>query len=324
MQIDLNELNKVWEVKPLKTTGVNEARKILENVATQVLPIMRNRKLKVRTLSEFSPSNPSHMGLNIDGGAEIKIRLRRPEKQWDFFPDEEIIDTMLHELCHNKHGPHNADFYKLLDELKQEYEELMAKGVKGIGMELDLSEKPMGGSSQPGPLPFLHQKALKPAERRANRGTLLPSGTGNTGGDSSKANLNPVQAAAIVAERRRRDELWCGTKSLETHGQETSNNASSSMESRNPISSTLQSRNPISSLQSRNIISSLQSLPQSQETWQCSVCTLINEQLALACEACETPRIKEESPSFSTWSCKFCTLINDSELQRCSACEELR
>lgn len=59
------------------------------------------------------------MGLNIDGGAEIKIRLRRPEKQWDFFPDEEIIDTMLHELCHNKHGPHNADFYKLLDELKQ-------------------------------------------------------------------------------------------------------------------------------------------------------------------------------------------------------------
>lgn len=57
MQIDLNELNKVWEVKPLKTTGVNEARKILENVATQVLPIMRNRKLKVRTLSEFRYTN---------------------------------------------------------------------------------------------------------------------------------------------------------------------------------------------------------------------------------------------------------------------------
>jgi len=58
------------------------------------------------------------MGLNIGGGAEIKLRLRRPEREWDFFPYEQILDTMLHELCHNEHGPHNADFYKLLDEIR--------------------------------------------------------------------------------------------------------------------------------------------------------------------------------------------------------------
>lgn len=29
----------------------------------------------------------------------------------------QVLGTMLHELCHNEHGPHNAAFYKLLDEI---------------------------------------------------------------------------------------------------------------------------------------------------------------------------------------------------------------
>jgi len=66
-----------------------------------------------------SPANPSLLGLNIGPGAEIKIRLRRPNCEWDFFPYEQILDTMLHELCHNEHGPHNAQFYNLLDEIRR-------------------------------------------------------------------------------------------------------------------------------------------------------------------------------------------------------------
>lgn len=46
--------------------------------------------------------------------------------------------------------------------------------------------------------------------------------------------------------------------------------------------------------------------------------------LALACEACQTPRTMEIKSSFKNWSCKFCTLINDNELERCSACGEWR
>lgn len=49
----------------------------------------------------------------------MKLRLRRPNNEWDFFPYDHILNTMLHELCHNEHGPHNADFYKLLDELRK-------------------------------------------------------------------------------------------------------------------------------------------------------------------------------------------------------------
>lgn len=55
----------------------------------------------------------------MGGGAEVKLRLRRPNNEWDFFPYNQILDTMLHELCHNEHGPHNADFYNLLDELRK-------------------------------------------------------------------------------------------------------------------------------------------------------------------------------------------------------------
>lgn len=49
----------------------------------------------------------------------MRLRLRRPNNEWDFFPYDHILNTMLHELCHNEHGPHNADFYNLLDELRK-------------------------------------------------------------------------------------------------------------------------------------------------------------------------------------------------------------
>ena len=73
----------------------------------------------INSFVECSPANPSLLGLNIGGGAEVKIRLRRPNRDWDFFPYENILDTMLHELCHNDFGPHNADFYNLLDQLRK-------------------------------------------------------------------------------------------------------------------------------------------------------------------------------------------------------------
>lgn len=309
--MDLSDFNKVWEVKPLKMTGENEARKILDNVAKQVQPIMHKHKWKVQVLSEFCPSNPSLMGLNIGGGSEIKIRLRRPERQWDFFPYEQILDTMLHELCHNQHGPHNADFYKLLDELRLECEELMAKGITGTGRGFDVPGRRLGGFSQPAPLPLLRQSALAAAERRAQRGTLMPAGPRYIGGDGSiKTALSPTQAAAMAAERRLHDDVWCGSQTLGTHGERANNNASSSMDSRMPISS-VQFQPPHGKIES-------------QDTWQCSICTLINKPLALACEACQTLRSKEVESTFRNWSCKFCTLINDSGLEKCSACGEWR
>jgi len=68
---------------------------------------------------EYSPADPSLLGENIGSGEEVRLRLRRPDRDWDFFPYEEILDTMLHELCHNKYGPHNTQFYNLWDEIRK-------------------------------------------------------------------------------------------------------------------------------------------------------------------------------------------------------------
>jgi hypothetical protein len=51
--IEGGDLCKVWEIKTLGLVGDGEARKVLEDVAKQVQPIMRKRKWKVPLLSEF-------------------------------------------------------------------------------------------------------------------------------------------------------------------------------------------------------------------------------------------------------------------------------
>lgn len=51
--MNLNDLNKVWEIKTLKKVRENEAKEILEKVAKQVEPIMRKRRWKVHVLYEF-------------------------------------------------------------------------------------------------------------------------------------------------------------------------------------------------------------------------------------------------------------------------------
>ncbi|KAL2474404.1 zinc ion binding [Abeliophyllum distichum] len=227
--MDLNDLNKVWEVKPLKKDREAEAKEILENIAKQVQPIMRKRKWRVKILSEFCPPNPSLLGLNIGGGSEVKLRLRRPNNEWDFFPYEQVLDTMLHELCHNQHGPHNADFYNLLDEIRKECEELIAKGITGTGRGFDLPGRRLGGFSNQPPLSVLRQKALAAAENRSK----LTHGPKRLGGDSSiRAILSPVQAAAMAAERRLHDDVWCGSKSLKSGGSSENSEVSSVQDDR--------------------------------------------------------------------------------------------
>ncbi|XP_056167943.1 DNA-dependent metalloprotease WSS1-like [Syzygium oleosum] len=320
--MDLNDLNKVWEIKPLKKIGEEDARKVLEKVAKQVQPIMRKRKWKVEILSEFCPPNPSLLGLNIGGGAEIKLRLRRPNNEWDFFPYEQILDTMLHELCHIEYGPHNTDFYNLLDEIRKECEELMAKGITGTGQGFDLPGRRLGGFSRQPPPSSLRQTALAAAENRARRGALLPSGPRRIGGDSDIRNaLSPIQAAAMAAERRLRDELWCGSKSAE--GQEgfqgrvgpslelpEKSKASTSFAG---ISATTSRVNSTSSLEAAD----------DEVKWQCNTCTLLNQPLALSCEACGSRKHIEVTTS-NVWSCKFCTLDNSVKQDRCLACGEWR
>ncbi|KAF3542316.1 hypothetical protein DY000_02010639 [Brassica cretica] len=217
--MNMGELNnnKVWEIKALKKKPKEEeARKILEKVANQVQPIMTRRKWRVKLLSEFCPTNPRLLGVNVNRGVHVKLRLRRVNHDGDFLSYHQVLDTMLHELCHNAHGPHNASFYKLWDELRKECEELMSKGITGTGQGFDVPGKRLGGFSRQPPLSSLRATAATAAQKRVRAGNLLPSGPQRLGGDSSiMSHLTPIQAAAMAAERRFLDDVWCGSQSAE-------------------------------------------------------------------------------------------------------------
>lgn len=215
--MDSNDQYRVLEIKALNLPCQDEALKILHRIAKQVQPIMRKYKWTVKILSEFNQH--SLLGLNVGGGAHIKLKLRRSNRDWDFYPFHEVLDTMLHELCHNVHGPHHAAFYKLWDQLRLECDELIAKGVTGTGQGFDCPGRRLGGFSRQPPLSTLRQTALAAAEKRVRLGALLPSGPKRLGGDSNiMAALSPIQAAAMAAERRLQDDLWCGSVSCGISG----------------------------------------------------------------------------------------------------------
>ncbi|KAF6145058.1 hypothetical protein GIB67_013409 [Kingdonia uniflora] len=355
---NIGDLHKVWEIKALKKPGEDEARKILERIAKQVQPIMRKHNWRVKLLSEFCPNNPSLLGLNVGGGVQVKLRLRKPNRDWDFYPYDQVLDTMLHELCHNAHSPHNASFYKLWDEIRKECEDLMNKGITGTGEGFDLPGRRLGGFSRQPPLSSLRQTALSAAEKRSRLNSLLPSGPKRLGGDSGiMGALSPVQAAAMAAERRFQDDLWCGGVSGE---EEIRSGLPPNVASMGPCAES--SKNSVStkthfSPRKKSRTSDNDTFVQSSKVrpelifidvdvqastsgsklnhgegnsieggscWECETCTLLNPELAPLCEACGNQRPKEAGTKFKIWSCKFCTLENNVKLDKCSACDQWR
>ncbi|CAF1712907.1 uncharacterized protein LOC106354105 [Brassica napus] len=363
--MNLGELNKVWEIKALKKKPrEEEARKILEKVANQVQPIMTRRKWRVKLLSEFCPTNPRLLGVNVNRGVHVKLRLRRVNHDGDFLSYHEVLDTMLHELCHNAHGPHNASFYKLWDELRKECEELMSKGITGTGRGFDVPGKRLGGFSRQPPLSSLRATAATAAEKRVRAGNLLPSGPQRLGGDSSiMSHLTPIQAAAMAAERRFLDDVWCGSQSAEAFEEKEndshtcteplsvrsakrSSSCSNATNSSGPPSSwgsdvidlteeeasessrcTKRSCNPAGDQGPSSSSSTGYNANQGREDtamWECAECTLLNPLLAPICELCTAAKPKEREMKHKVWSCKFCTLENEVMLEKCEACGQWR
>ena len=74
-----------------------DALTALQKVASLVKPIMRQRNWRVQTLCEFYPEQANLLGLNINRGQKICLRLRYPGDERQFLPVEDVVDTMLHE-----------------------------------------------------------------------------------------------------------------------------------------------------------------------------------------------------------------------------------
>ena len=102
----------ISQIHALKRKPQQEkAQDLLQKIHDQVLPILIARKWKVHRLQEFYPKNENLLGMNVNRGWKIMIRLRDPYDENHFYPYTEVLGTMLHELVHMKIGPHNASFF---------------------------------------------------------------------------------------------------------------------------------------------------------------------------------------------------------------------
>jgi hypothetical protein len=201
-------------VVPLKRQqNIPEAQKLLEKLNNHVVRIMKKRNWKVGSLHEFYPTNPNLLGVNINRGKQIKIRLRQPYDNNVFLDFHDLIGTMLHELTHIKFGPHDQKFYALLDEIYTEYEKDLDDGFKPDGDVL-------GGNH------LTKEQQIKLVEKRAVLGKLMHSGGRKlgSGGKSDARNIRILVAEA--AEKRARDSKWCSTNdddvSIISHSGDTS------------------------------------------------------------------------------------------------------
>ncbi|KAL9017955.1 MAG: hypothetical protein Q9185_004700 [Variospora sp. 1 TL-2023] len=182
-----------------------EALQTLRKVASLVKPIMRQRGWRVGVLTEFFPPEQNLLGLNWNKGQRICLRLRYPGDERQFLPLEQVVDTMLHELCHNVHGPHNEAFHNLWNQLRDEHEALLRKGYTGEGF---LSEgRKLGGSTQRIPMHEAQRRARAAAEKRRT----LTAGSGQKLGGARVLRGHDMRKVIADAAQRRIDIMrGCG------------------------------------------------------------------------------------------------------------------
>jgi DNA-dependent metalloprotease WSS1 len=181
-----------------------EALRTLRKIASLVKPLMRQRNWRVGTLAEFFPSDTSLLGLNTNRGQKISLRLRHAGDENQFLPIEQVIDTMLHELAHNVHGPHDQHFHALWDKLRDEHQALVMKGYTGEGF-LGQGNR-LGGRGMP--MSEVRRQARAAAERRK----VLQTNSGQRlGGTKINPNQDPRPIIAAAAERRNRVERGCAS-----------------------------------------------------------------------------------------------------------------
>ncbi|KAI8362057.1 WLM domain-containing protein [Mortierella sp. GBAus27b] len=299
-----------------------EALRILRRVATMVRPIMKAHGWKINTLAEFYPKGL--LGVNINRGWKIQLCLRYHTEETRFLPWEDIIGTMLHELAHNIRGPHDAQFYKALDNLNDEYDKVVASGYTGegfdsVGHRLGTKHGGFGlggggtrlgdatGSGSGTATGATRAAAALAAEKRRQINELmLPAGGQRLAEKGSRGTssvweqwYSPRELATLAAERRAQDQVWCGSSPFGTSQESTRDSQ--------PVSSSGTKRKDPDQGQGNapkdkrprvhcdpdergTSIAASTSLSTDTDTgwneWSCHVCTLVNEPLALQCDCC--------------------------------------
>ncbi|CCF58650.1 hypothetical protein KAFR_0F00530 [Kazachstania africana CBS 2517] len=162
------------------------AYEMLQDLTKDVSYLMKKHKLKVRTLSEFYPKDQTLLGLNVNKGMKILVRLRSPTDPFRFIPWESIMETMLHELTHNLFGVHDSKFFNQLDVFKSE---------QWFHEKAGLFDTFLGHGNQLGTIPGAGKSI-------SVRGYGKRLGAGSSLNNDSIVGKSPREMAADAASRR--------------------------------------------------------------------------------------------------------------------------
>ena len=185
---------RIREYRALKRQrNASQALELLRRVGSTVRPIMVKYGFNLPLLTEFLPRNPNLLGINVNRGQRISLRLRWDSSPEQLIDEEQVTLVMLHELTHNVVGPHNEQFYAFLDKLTEEYYQAKRDG-RWEGEGFMRPGHRLGGGD--------HGSAQVSQSRLGT----APSRLGGTSTESSKT---PRQLAAEAAERRRNDSHVC-------------------------------------------------------------------------------------------------------------------
>lgn len=86
------------------------ANSLLHDAVKQLAPLIHEYNFKVELLCEMFPKSENLLGLNVNKGRKIMLRLRHHHNERLFLPMSDILGTFLHELTHNVHGAHDKNF----------------------------------------------------------------------------------------------------------------------------------------------------------------------------------------------------------------------
>ncbi|KAK6200403.1 WLM domain-containing protein [Scheffersomyces amazonensis] len=187
------------------------ARDLLHQIVKMVAPIIHENNFKVGTLCEMFPKSPNLLGLNVNRGQKILIRLRYHSNERSFLPVGDLVETFLHELTHNIYGKHDEKFYKFLDGLKKRFEAIQYGGVDS---SYRCEEEVLGSKYDPiGGYVSIRDKRIKELSKAKYKSEARKLGGDTSNSRINKPSVNDPRAIRLLvlqaAERRLKDAKWC-------------------------------------------------------------------------------------------------------------------
>ena len=207
----------------LGLAGDEVAQQYLAEMKRRADPILHERQWRILELREFYPRSKQLLGLNMNRGQEVSVRLRDANNKARFLPFEAVMGTMLHEMAHCAIGPHNASFWALYRALVEDCERrevaIVAAASGGpvaprvgdspwetVSSAIPKELKPFSGSGRRlgGTVRIMSLEALRDARAelvfRLRRPILSLQASGGEGADALVTEQNANQGSCALSQ----------------------------------------------------------------------------------------------------------------------------